>query len=66
MLIGLKIPPQQLFGFAAVPMVAGLFAAASIARLCHRRLGGMHLDEVAETTPSGTALRVGHSARART
>jgi MFS transporter, AAHS family, 4-hydroxybenzoate transporter len=45
MLIGLKVPRQQLFLLAAVPMVAGLIASASAARLCHKRLGGLSLGE---------------------
>jgi AAHS family 4-hydroxybenzoate transporter-like MFS transporter len=47
MLIGLKVPPQQFFLFAAVPMVAGLIASVGVARLCYMRLGGVHLDEMA-------------------
>jgi hypothetical protein len=46
MLIGLKVPPQQFFLFAAVPMVTGLVASLSLAKLSHKRLGGMHLDEM--------------------
>jgi hypothetical protein len=49
MLIGLKVPAQQFFLLAAVPMGAGFIASVSIARLCYRRLGGVHLDEMAET-----------------
>jgi len=49
MLIGLDFPPQQLFLFAAVPMLAGLLASIGIAGLCHKRLGGLHLDEMHET-----------------
>ena len=48
-LIGLKIPSQQLFLFAAAPMAAGLLASASIARLCRSRLGGARLEDLAET-----------------
>jgi MFS transporter, AAHS family, 4-hydroxybenzoate transporter len=48
MLIGLKVSPQQFFLLAAVPMGAGLIASVSIAGLCHKRLGGVHLDEMAE------------------
>jgi hypothetical protein len=32
-----------------VPMVAGLIAAVVIAKLGHRRLGGLQLDEMPET-----------------
>jgi MFS family permease len=48
MLIGLKIPPQQLFLFAAVPMVAGLIASVGVARLCYKTLGGVHLNDMAD------------------
>jgi MFS transporter, AAHS family, 4-hydroxybenzoate transporter len=48
-LIGLKIPSQQLFLFAAAPMAAGLLASAGIARLCRSRLGGARLEDLAET-----------------
>jgi AAHS family 4-hydroxybenzoate transporter-like MFS transporter len=43
-LIGLKLPLQQLFLLASVPMIAGSIASAAVARLCYRRLGGMSLD----------------------
>jgi MFS transporter, AAHS family, 4-hydroxybenzoate transporter len=49
LLVGLKVPPRQFFMFAAVPMVAGLIAAVVIAKLGHRRLGGLQLDEMPET-----------------
>jgi hypothetical protein len=51
MLIGLKVPAQQFFIVAAVPMVAGLIASVSAARLCYKRLGGVHLDEMSEVVP---------------
>jgi len=51
MLIGMKVPPQQFFLVATIPMVTGLIASISVATLCHRKLGGMHLDEIAETVP---------------
>jgi hypothetical protein len=30
-------------------MLAGLIASVGVAKLCHQRLGGMQLDEMAET-----------------
>jgi MFS transporter, AAHS family, 4-hydroxybenzoate transporter len=48
MLIGLKVPTQQIFLFAAAPMVGGLIASLSIAGLCYKRLGGLHLEEMSD------------------
>jgi AAHS family 4-hydroxybenzoate transporter-like MFS transporter len=45
-LIGLKLPLQQLFLWAAAPMVVGLLASIGVARLCYQRLGGLHLDDL--------------------
>jgi MFS family permease len=51
-LIGMKLPLQQLFLLAAAPMVAGLIASIGVARLCYQRLGGLHLDDLpASDTP---------------
>jgi AAHS family 4-hydroxybenzoate transporter-like MFS transporter len=47
--VGMKVPAQQFFVFAAMPMVAGLIASICVARLCYRRLGGVHLDEIAQS-----------------
>ena len=58
LLIGMKVPPQQFFILAAVPMVAGLIASAGVAKLCHQRLGGMQLDEMAETVSPETTARI--------
>ncbi len=46
--VSLKVPPQPFFLLAAVPMIVGLIASAGLVRLCYQRLGGMHLNEVAE------------------
>lgn len=54
MLLGKKLPLQQLFIIAAIPMVAGLIASVSVARLCYKGLGGMHLDDMAEPGAPGT------------
>jgi MFS transporter, AAHS family, 4-hydroxybenzoate transporter len=43
LLIGLHVPLQQFFLVAAVPMVAGLVAALTIATLSRKRLGGIDL-----------------------
>jgi MFS transporter, AAHS family, 4-hydroxybenzoate transporter len=51
-LIGLKLPLQQLFLVASVPMVGGLIAAISVAVLWHMKLGGAHLDDAPETITS--------------
>lgn len=45
-LIGLKLPLAQLFFWAALPMLVGLLASVAVAWLCHRRLGGLHLDDL--------------------
>jgi MFS transporter, AAHS family, 4-hydroxybenzoate transporter len=45
-LLGSKLPLQQLFVFAAIPMAAGLIAAAALARLCYRALGSLQLDDM--------------------
>jgi AAHS family 4-hydroxybenzoate transporter-like MFS transporter len=58
LLVSLKVPPQQFFLVAAVPMVAGLIASAGVARLCYQRLGGMHLNEMAETVSPETTARL--------
>jgi AAHS family 4-hydroxybenzoate transporter-like MFS transporter len=46
-LIGMRLPLRQLFLFASIPMLAGLVASAIMARLCHRKLGGQHIDDMA-------------------
>ena len=48
-LIGLKVPAQRLFLLAAVPMVAGLMASASVAWLWRKKLGRTRLVDVPET-----------------
>jgi AAHS family 4-hydroxybenzoate transporter-like MFS transporter len=48
-LIGMKLPLQQLFAVAAIPMLVGLIASISVARLCYRRLGALPLDDVPAT-----------------
>ena len=45
MLIALKMPLQQLFLWAALPMAVGLVAAIIVARLCYRRFRGFQLDD---------------------
>jgi AAHS family 4-hydroxybenzoate transporter-like MFS transporter len=45
-LLGSKLPLQQLFVFAAIPMAAGLIAAAGLARLSYRALGSLQLDDM--------------------
>jgi hypothetical protein len=45
-LIGMKLPLQQLFLLAAAPMIIGLIASIGVARLCYTRLGGLHLDDL--------------------
>jgi AAHS family 4-hydroxybenzoate transporter-like MFS transporter len=55
MLIGLKVPAQRFFLLAAVPMVVGLIASLGAARLCYRRFGDLHIDEM--VVPDSAALR---------
>jgi AAHS family 4-hydroxybenzoate transporter-like MFS transporter len=57
MLIGMKLPRKQLFLLAAVPMVVGLIASASVAGLSQNRFGGMHLDDIAEPVLAKTPER---------
>jgi AAHS family 4-hydroxybenzoate transporter-like MFS transporter len=45
-LIGMKLPLQQLFLWAALPMLVGFLASLGVARLCYQRLGGLHLDDL--------------------
>ncbi len=47
-LIGLKVPAQQFFLVAAVPMAVGFIAALGAAVLCHRRFGGLNIGEISE------------------
>jgi MFS transporter, AAHS family, 4-hydroxybenzoate transporter len=47
-LIGLKVSLPHLFLFAAIPMVVGLLCSLGIARFFQMRLGGVHLDAVAQ------------------
>ncbi len=46
MLLGMNLPPHELFLTAAAPMLAGAIAAAVLVRLCYVRLGGLRLGEV--------------------
>jgi MFS transporter, AAHS family, 4-hydroxybenzoate transporter len=56
LLIGMQVPARQLFVLAALPMVAGVIASICVARLCYRRLGGVNLDEIAQSdSPRTTA-----------
>ena len=58
LLVGMKVPPQQIFVFAAVPMVAGLIASICVVTLCYQRLGGVHLDEMTQTISSKTTAKL--------
>jgi AAHS family 4-hydroxybenzoate transporter-like MFS transporter len=44
LLIDTKLPVQQLFLLAAVPMATGLIAASSIVGLSYWRIGRIHFD----------------------
>ena len=57
-LIGMRVPARQLFVLAAIPMVAGLIASICVARLCYQRLGGIHLDEVAQSVSPKTLAKL--------
>jgi AAHS family 4-hydroxybenzoate transporter-like MFS transporter len=50
-LIALRLPLRQLFLLASLPMVVGLIASAIIAGLCHRRLGGLQIDDMTQQPP---------------
>jgi MFS transporter, AAHS family, 4-hydroxybenzoate transporter len=41
----LQLAPQQMFGFATVPMFVGAVGALVLCVLCRRRFGGLHVDE---------------------
>ncbi len=58
LLIGMRVPARQLFVLAAIPMVAGLIASICVARLCFQRLGGVHLDEVAQSVSPKTLAKL--------
>jgi MFS transporter, AAHS family, 4-hydroxybenzoate transporter len=58
LLLGMKIPARQFFVFAALPMVAGLIASVCVARLCYRRLGGVNLDEMAQSDSPRTTAKL--------
>jgi AAHS family 4-hydroxybenzoate transporter-like MFS transporter len=58
LLLGLKVPPREFFFLAAVPMVAGVIASVCIAKLCYQRLGGMQLDEMAESVSPETTAKL--------
>jgi MFS transporter, AAHS family, 4-hydroxybenzoate transporter len=47
-LIGMKVSLPHLFLIATIPMVLGLICSIGIARFCHTKLGGVHLDDVAQ------------------
>jgi len=51
-LIGMRLPLPQLFLLASLPLAAGLIASAIIARLCHGRLGGLHIDDMTQHRPA--------------
>ena len=44
-LIGMKLPMQELFLAAAIPLLAGTVAASILARLCYVRFKGLQLDD---------------------
>ena len=54
--VGMKIPARQFFVFAAMPMAVGLIASLCVASLCYRRLGGNHLDEIAQPVSPQTSV----------
>lgn len=43
--LALQLPPQQMFGFATVPMAVGAIGGVALAVLCHRRFGSLHVDD---------------------
>jgi MFS transporter, AAHS family, 4-hydroxybenzoate transporter len=44
----LQLAPQQMFGFATVPMFVGAVGALVLCVLCRRRFGSLHVDEKAQ------------------
>jgi len=54
-LIGRKVSLPHLFMFAALPMLIGLMASISIARLCRSRLGGVQLGDASERLAAETS-----------
>jgi len=54
----LQLPPQQMFGFATVPMVVGAVGGIVLTVLCHRRFGSVHVDDrvrQSQSSPSAPA-----------
>jgi AAHS family 4-hydroxybenzoate transporter-like MFS transporter len=53
-LIGMKLPINQLFMIGAIPLVIGAIAAAILARVCYMRFRGFQLDD-APAMPAPTS-----------
>ncbi|TAJ92280.1 MAG: MFS transporter [Gammaproteobacteria bacterium] len=53
-LIGMKLPINQLFMIGAIPLIIGAIAAAILARVCYQRFRGFQLDD-APATPAPTS-----------
>jgi AAHS family 4-hydroxybenzoate transporter-like MFS transporter len=51
----LQLPPQQMIGFATVPMVVGAIGGIVLAVLCYRRFGSLHVDDRAGTGQASPA-----------
>jgi len=61
----LQLPPQEMFGFATIPMIIGAIGAIVLAVLCHRRFGSLHVDDRARQSPTSAAVRVAPAIAAR-
>ena len=54
----LQLPPQQMIGFATIPMIFGAIGGIALAVLCYRRFGSLHVDDRARQSPTSPAARV--------
>jgi hypothetical protein len=56
----LQLPPQQMIGFATVPMIVGMIGGTVLAVLCYRRFGSLHVDDRARQSPTSPAPPVAY------
>lgn len=56
----LQLPPQQMIGFATVPMIVGAIGGIVLAVLCQRRFGSLHVDDRARQSHASPAAWGAH------
>jgi hypothetical protein len=59
------LPPQQMIGFATIPMIVGAIGGIVLAVLCYRRFGSLHVDDRARLSPTSPAARVAPAVAAK-